>query len=86
MAVSKLTVATEHLNRSIELYFRGDSDSSALHLAGAAQELLAKFVERSGTKPDTTPRPSERKDFPKLSGLAPDFFFVSRELLSVGSI
>jgi len=48
MAISKLIVATEYLNRSIELYFRGDSDFSALHLAGAAQELLGKFVELSG--------------------------------------
>ncbi|NVD74560.1 hypothetical protein HUX88_29170 [Duganella sp. BJB1802] len=48
MAVSKMTVATEYLNRAIELYFRGDSDFSALHLAGAAQELLGKFVGRAG--------------------------------------
>lgn len=48
MSVSKLAVASEYLTRAIELYFRGDSYFSALHLAGAAQELLGKFVERSG--------------------------------------
>ncbi|CAN7630744.1 hypothetical protein [Massilia sp. LjRoot122] len=48
MTISKLTVAAEYLGRAIELYFRGDSYFSALHLAGAAQELLGKFVERTG--------------------------------------
>jgi len=48
MTVSKLTIAAEYLNRAIELYFRGDAYFSALHLAGAAQELLGKFVERTG--------------------------------------
>lgn len=50
MEVSKLTIAAEYLNRAIEMYFRGDSDFSALHLAGAAQELLGKFVECSGAQ------------------------------------
>lgn len=48
MSISKLTIASEYLTRAIELYFRDDSYFSALHLAGAAQELLGKFVERSG--------------------------------------
>lgn len=46
MRVSKLTIAAEYLNTAIELYFRGDAYFSALHLAGAAQELFSKFVER----------------------------------------
>lgn len=46
--ISKLTIAAEFLTRAIELYFRGDSYFSALHLAGASQELLGKFVERTG--------------------------------------
>lgn len=48
MTVSKLAIAAEYLNRAIELYFRGDAYFSALHLAGATQELLGKFVERTG--------------------------------------
>lgn len=48
MKVSKLAIATEYLNTAIALYFRGDAYFSALHLAGAAQELLGKFVERTG--------------------------------------
>lgn len=48
MSISKLAIASEYLTRAIELYFRGNSYCSALHLAGAAQELLGKFVERSG--------------------------------------
>lgn len=46
--ISKLVIANEYLRRAIELYFRGDSYFSALHLAGAAQELLGAFVERTG--------------------------------------
>ena len=49
MTIGKQTIAAEYLTRAIELYFRGDSYFSALHLAGAAQELLGKFVERTGT-------------------------------------
>lgn len=48
METSKLAIANEYLSRAIELYFRGDSYFSAIHLAGAAQELLGKFVERGG--------------------------------------
>ena len=48
MTISKRTIAAEYLTRAIELYFRGDSYFSAIHLAGAAQELLGKFVERTG--------------------------------------
>ena len=41
---SKLSAALELLDRSIELYLRQDSYLSALHLAGAAEEVLAVYV------------------------------------------
>ena len=44
MAVPKYTASLELLSRGIELYLRGDSYYSALHLAGAAEEVLAVYV------------------------------------------
>ena len=41
----KLIVAVELLDRALRLYYEGGSDFSALHLAGAAEELLGKHVE-----------------------------------------
>lgn len=43
-SVSKYIVALELLERAIELYMRGDSYYSALHLGGAAEEVLAVYV------------------------------------------
>ena len=43
-AVPKYTASLELLSRGIELYLRGDSYYSALHLAGAAEEVLAIYV------------------------------------------
>ena len=40
-AVPKSEVACELLDRAIELYLRGDSYYAALHLGGAAEEVLA---------------------------------------------
>jgi len=42
--VPKYTASLELLSRGIELYLRGDSYYSALHLAGAAEEVLAVYV------------------------------------------
>jgi hypothetical protein len=42
--VAKTEIACEYLSRAIELYLRGDSFASALHLAGAAEELFAVLV------------------------------------------
>ncbi|UNP29300.1 hypothetical protein [Lysobacter gummosus] len=42
--VPKYTVALELLERAIELYMRGDSYYAALHLGGAAEEVLAVYV------------------------------------------
>ena len=42
--VPKYAASLELLSRSIELYLRGDSFYSALHLAGAAEEVLAVYV------------------------------------------
>ena len=42
--VPKYTASLELLTRAIELYLRGDSYYSALHLAGAAEEVLAVYV------------------------------------------
>jgi hypothetical protein len=36
----KISIATEFLERAIELFLRGDSYHAALHLAGAAEEIL----------------------------------------------
>lgn len=43
-SIPKHDVALELLDRSIELYLRGDSFYAALHLAGAAEELLAVYA------------------------------------------
>lgn len=47
----KTDIACEFLSRAIELYLRGDSYASSLHLAGAAEELLAVIVR---ALPDAT--------------------------------
>jgi len=44
MVVPKYAASLELLSRGIELYLRGDSYYSALHLAGAAEEVLAVYV------------------------------------------
>lgn len=44
MPVPKYAAALEMLSRGIELYLRGDSYYSSLHLAGAAEEVLAVYV------------------------------------------
>lgn len=44
LAVPKITAALELLERGIELYLRGDSYYSSLHLAGAAEEVFAVYV------------------------------------------
>jgi hypothetical protein len=43
-AVPKYAASLELLSRAIELYLREDSYYSALHLAGAAEEVLAVYV------------------------------------------
>jgi len=43
-SLKKYEVAVELLDRAIELYLRGDSFYSALHLGGAAEEVLAAYV------------------------------------------
>jgi hypothetical protein len=50
-AVPKFTAALELLERGIELYLRGDSYYSALHLAGAAEEVLAVYVRSLPSEP-----------------------------------
>lgn len=44
----KLVIACELLDRALRLYFEGGSDFAVIHLAGAAEELLARHVERIG--------------------------------------
>ena len=43
-AVPKFRVASELLERALELYLRKDSYYAALHLAGAAEEVLAVYA------------------------------------------
>jgi hypothetical protein len=50
-AVPKYTASLELLSRGIELYLRGDSHYSALHLAGAAEEVLAVHVRELPSEP-----------------------------------
>ena len=45
---AKLAVATELLDRALLMYYAGDSYFAALHLAGAAEELLAVYVKKYG--------------------------------------
>lgn len=42
--IPKHTIAIQHLDRAIELYLRGDSYFSALHLGGAAEEILNVYA------------------------------------------
>lgn len=44
----KLAIATELLDRALRMYYEGDSYFAALHLAGAAEEVLAVYVKRYG--------------------------------------
>ena len=44
----KLIVAIELLDRALGMYYEGNSYYAALHLAGAAEEILGVYVERSG--------------------------------------
>lgn len=50
MTTPKLVVASELLDRALRLYYEGGSDFAALHLAGAAEELLGKHIEAKGGK------------------------------------
>lgn len=45
---SKLAIAFELLDRALRLYYEEGSDFAVIHLAGAAEELLARHVERLG--------------------------------------
>jgi hypothetical protein len=57
-------IACEFLSRAIELYLRGDSDFSALHLAGAAEEVFSVMVRELPTVVNAVRKPSldEMKD------------------------
>ena len=48
--VGKHHIACEFLSRAIELYLRGDSYFSAIHLAGAAEEVLSVIVRELPTQ------------------------------------
>lgn len=54
----KSDVALELLERAIELYLRRDSYYSALHLGGAAEEVLAVYAREVKTSPTTTLAPA----------------------------
>ena len=56
-AVPKHAIAGEHLDRAIELYLRGDSFYSALHLGGAAEEILNVYAREVSLE---SPRVSRR--------------------------
>ena len=48
MSTAKLQVATELLTEALRLFFEGTSYYAALHLAGAAEEVLAVYVRSHG--------------------------------------
>ena len=45
---SKLTVATELLDRALYLYFEGNSYFASLNLAGVAEEILGAYITHNG--------------------------------------
>lgn len=47
-ATSKLDIATELLDRALKLFYERDSYFSAIHLAGAAEEVLGAYVTSHG--------------------------------------
>jgi len=48
--IDKLNIACELLDRSLRLYYSGDSYFACLHLAGAAEEILGVYVEKAGAE------------------------------------
>jgi len=44
----KLLVAVQLLDRALSMYYQEDSYFAALHLAGAAEEIMGVYVERKG--------------------------------------
>ena len=56
--VTKSEVACELLDRAIELHLRGDSYYAALHLGGAAEELLSVSAREVQVAPDTFLKPA----------------------------
>ena len=47
-ATNKIAIACELLDSSLRLYYEGGSDYSALHLAGAAEEIFGSYVKQHG--------------------------------------
>ncbi len=45
-ATPKLVIATELLDRALQMYYEGNSYFASLHLAGAAEEILAAYVKK----------------------------------------
>ena len=45
-----MSVACELLERALLMYYRGDSYFASLHLAGAAEELFGRYLERQDAK------------------------------------
>jgi hypothetical protein len=58
ISVPKSEIACELLERAIELHLRGDSYYAALHLAGAAEELLSVSARKVQVAPNTSLKPA----------------------------
>ena len=58
VSVPKSEVACELLDRAIELHLRGDSYYAALHLGGAAEELLSVSAREVQVAPGTFLKPA----------------------------
>ena len=66
--IPKYAASLELLSRAVELYLRGDSYYSALHLAGAAEEVLAVYVRE--LRPDSWSGVGSASDQQKQAFLA----------------
>ena len=48
--INKLDIALEYLNLSCELYIKNKNLISAIHLAGAAEEIFGKYCKKNNIK------------------------------------
>ena len=48
--INKLDIALSQLDTALDLYFNGGDKISVLTLAGAAEEILGRYVENKGSK------------------------------------
>ncbi len=47
-STTKIEIASELLDRALHMYYEGNSYFASLHLAGAAEEILAAYLKKHG--------------------------------------